>query len=152
MAHPATRAFRPKWTRAAGFSLVSAVFIVVVLALLATAVTVVISLQARSSALDIQSARAYQSARAGLEWGAFQVLRVSATCFASKDIAMTGNLAGFTASVSCSSTAWTDGATSLTVYRLVANACNIPSGTSCPNGATSNANYVERQLTLTVSR
>ncbi len=139
-------------SRASGFSLVSAVFIVVVLALLATGITMVLSLQQRSSALDVQSVRAYQSARAGLEWGAFQVLRVSPACFAARDIAMTGNLAGFTASVSCSSTAWTDGATSLTVYRLTANACNIPNGTSCPNAATANANYVERQLSLTLSQ
>jgi len=147
----------------AGFTMVSAVFIIVVLALLATAITVVVSLQARSSALDVGAAFAYQSARAGLEWGVFQVLRVPPpnavnpqparpACFAATNIAMTGQLAGFTSSVSCSLTDVTDGANAFTVYRLTANACNIPNGGVCPNGGTTSATYVERQLVVTVSR
>ncbi len=155
--------FRRRARRAAGFSMVSAVFIVVVLALLATAITVVVSLQQRSSALDVGAARAYQSARAGLEWGVFQVLRVPPpnaanpqparpACFAATNMAMTGQLAGFTSSVSCSLTDATDGANTFTIYRLTANACNIPTGGACPNAATTSANYVERQLVVTVSR
>ncbi len=139
-------------SRSGGFSLVSAVFIVVVLALLATAITVVVSLQQRSSTLDLQAARAYQSARAGLEWGAFQVLRVSSTCFANTNIALPGQLSGFTSTVSCTSTAAVDGANTFNVYRITANACNIPNGSACPNAGATSALYVERQLVMTVSR
>jgi MSHA biogenesis protein MshP len=137
--------------------MISAVFILVVLALLGIAITVVIVVQQRSSALDTAAARAYQSAKAGLEWGAFQVLRVppppaaAPACFGSTNIAMTGQLAGFTTTISCTSTTATDGG-SLTFYRVVANACNIPLGGACPNTSTTSATYAERQLVMTVRR
>ncbi|MCK7499113.1 MAG: hypothetical protein MZW92_57995 [Comamonadaceae bacterium] len=42
--------------------------------------------------------------------------------------------------------------TDLAFYRLVANACNAPSGGACPAGGTPGTTYVERQLTWTVMR
>ena len=143
--------------RNAGFTLISAIFLLVVLALLGVAITVVNTLQQRSGALDVGAARAYQSARAGLEWGAFQALRVppppaAAPACPVSNIVMPGDLAGFTTSVTCVQTIALDGATTITFYRLVANACNIPVAGACPNAATTNATYVERQLVVTVGR
>jgi MSHA biogenesis protein MshP len=134
-----------------------------VLALLGVAITVVNSLQQRSSALDVGAARAYQAARAGLEWGAFQAIQASprgAACVQevappacpASNIAMTGDLAGFTTTITCSQTLAQDGACYYTFYRLTANACNSPVAGACPNAATTNATYVERQLMATVAR
>ena len=143
--------------RASGFTLVSAIFLLVVLALLGIAITAINSMQQRSSALDIGIARAYQAARAGLEWGALQALRVppppaAAPACPSSNIVMTGELAGFTTTVTCTQSSATDGANTLTFYRLVANACNLPSAGTCPNAATTAATYIERQFVVTVTR
>jgi len=144
--------------RAAGFTLVSVLFIVVVLAALGAAITKVSTRQHLGSAAEIESARAYQAAHAGLEWAAFQVLRNPAppaaapSCLGTASFTAPG-LSAYTITVSCSQTAGTDGSTALAFYQLTANACNAPSSGACPNSSASPSNtYVERQLTWTVVR
>jgi len=144
-----------------GFTLVSVIFILVVLALLGAALANVALRQQLGSAAEVEHARALQGARAGLEWAAFQVLRNPAppaaapACFAATSFTLAG-LSGFTVTVSCTRTPGSgtvaDGMTSLAFYQLVANACNAPSGGNCPAGGTPAQTYVERQLTWTVSR
>ena len=56
----------------AGFTLVQAVFILVVLALLGVVMMRLIGVQSSTSVFALQGARAYQAARSGLEWGAAQ--------------------------------------------------------------------------------
>ena len=58
--------------RAGGAGLVTAIFLLVVLAGLAVALVTLFGTQRQSAALDEQGARAYQAARAGIEWGLFQ--------------------------------------------------------------------------------
>ena len=144
--------------RAAGFTLVSVLFIIVVLAALGAAIAKVSTRQHLGSAAEVESARALQAARAGLEWAAFQVLRNPAppaaapSCFGAASFTVTG-LTNYTITVSCSQTAGTDGSTALGFYQLTANACNAPSSGACPNtGASPSNTYVERQLTWTVVR
>lgn len=60
--------------KAAGFAIPSAIFLVVVLALLAAFLVRLSTLQSTTSTQDIQSTRAYHAARTGLEWGLFSVL------------------------------------------------------------------------------
>lgn len=144
--------------RAAGFTLVSVLFIIVVLAALGAAIASVSTRQHLGSAAEVESARALQAARAGLEWAAFQVLRNPAppaaapSCFGTASFTAAG-LTNYTITVSCSQTAGTDGSTALSFYQLTANACNAPSSGACPNtGASPSNTYVERQLTWTVVR
>ena len=134
---------RPLRVAASGFTLVSALFILVVLAALGAAMAKISQRQHLGSAAEIETARAFQSARAGLEWGAFQVLRNPAppaaapACFSATSFNPPGSLAGFTVTVSCTRTppsgTVSDGATTLAFYQLVANACNAPSsvGRNC---------------------
>lgn len=61
--------------RAQGFTIVSAIFILVVLAALGGFLAVVATTQQVGFGLDVQGARAYQAARAGVEWGLYRVLR-----------------------------------------------------------------------------
>lgn len=56
----------------AGFTLVQAVFVLVVLALLGVAMMRLVGVQNSTSVFALQGARAYQAARSGLEWGAAQ--------------------------------------------------------------------------------
>ena len=53
-----------------GFTLVQAVFIIVVLALLGAAMVQLIRVQTSTGIMALQGARAYHAARSGLEWGA----------------------------------------------------------------------------------
>ena len=53
-----------------GFSLVTAIFLLVVLATLGTLMVTFFSAQQQSSALDVMGTRAYQAARVGVEWAA----------------------------------------------------------------------------------
>src|SRR6266513_5278160 len=65
---------RCRVSRQGGFSIVAAIFLLVVLALLGGFIASVTGIQQSSGQLDVLGVRAYQSARAGLEWGAWQVL------------------------------------------------------------------------------
>jgi MSHA biogenesis protein MshP len=138
---------KPILRRARGFALVLALFLIVSLAAIGTYMLSVSNVQVASGVMDEQGARAYQAARAGLDWGAYKVLR-DATCPGATTIPLPVNLAGFYAEVTCSSFgAETEGGASVTTYRIVSTGCNA---TPCSSGA--GATYVERQLQLTVGR
>jgi MSHA biogenesis protein MshP len=136
-------------------------FILVVLAALGAALAGIGLRQQMGSAADIDSARAMQGARAGLEWAAFEVLRnppppaAAPACFSTTSFSVAG-LGGITITVSCTRTPGSgtvsDGASELAFFQLLATACNIPSGGACPAGGTPPPAYVERQLSATVVR
>jgi MSHA biogenesis protein MshP len=153
--------------RQAGFSVVAAIFLLVVLSLLAVLIASVTGMQQASGQLDVSGVRAYDSARTGVQWGTYQVLDPNnalnpASC---SPLAMPscpvspqnlpvlgGSLSGFTVSVACTQTAdTTEGNRNVRVFRIVATACNQPSGGSCPNAAPASG-YVERQVQAVVSK
>ena len=148
--------------RQRGVTLVTAIFLLVVLAMLGAFMLSVTGLQQASSQLDVQGVRAYQAARAGVEWGAWQVLDPNdaigtaalPTCPASPtQLTLADSLSPFTVTVTCSATSTTEGNRNVATYLIVATACNQPSGTpaSCPN-ATPSGGYVERQMQATLSK
>ena len=57
-----------------GFLLVTAIFLLVILAALGAFILTISGTQQTSSALDVQGTRAYQAARSGIEWGSYQLL------------------------------------------------------------------------------
>jgi MSHA biogenesis protein MshO len=120
--------------------------------------------------VQVSNVRAYYAARAGIEWGAYQVLDPNnaqlgsvASCSSvpmpacpatpTQLTGLGGSLSTFTVTVQCTLTGdTTEGTRSVRVYQVVATACNQPSGGSCPNTGTPAAGYVERQLTATLSK
>ena len=64
-----------------GFSLIMAIFLIVVIGGIAVFIGRVSSMQHQSSALDEEGAMAYQAARAGIEWGVYQAV-VGSSCIA----------------------------------------------------------------------
>ena len=52
-----------------GFALPSALFLLVILAMLGAFMLAVSGMQHAAQAVDVSSSRAYQGARAGIEWG-----------------------------------------------------------------------------------
>jgi hypothetical protein len=80
--------------RARGFALILAVFLIVSLAAIGAYLLTVSNVQVATGVMDEQGARAYQAARAGLEWGAYQVLQNSGGSFATTNcVAGTGGAA-----------------------------------------------------------
>lgn len=138
--------------RQCGFLVIAAVFLLVVLAGLVAYLTTVSTTSQAASAADFNAARAYQAARAGIEWGAYQVLRNSGGAFTTTCNGGTATqsltVGSFTASVTCTASAsLTEGASTVRAYRIVSNGCNEA---VCPT-ATSSATYVERELVINIT-
>lgn len=127
--------------RPRGFGIITAVFLLVVLAGLGAAMVNLSSTQHTSSALDVQGARAYQAARAGIEWGLYRKL-VDNSCAAVSSFAVPAT--GFTVTVRCT---LTTGPGTLQRHQLVSTACNQPLNNICSAASASNNNdYVQRML------
>ena len=112
-----------------GFVLPSAIFLLVILAALAAYMVSLSRTSHISSALDIQGVRAYQVARAAIEWAAWQVVDPQNLqpdpdpCFASPSVVvLTGPLAQFNVSVTCIRTLTTDGADIVAHYQVTSTA------------------------------
>ncbi len=144
--------FQPRrMLRAAGVGLVTAVFLLVVLAGLGLVAVSVATSQRATSTMDEQGARAYQAARAGVEWGAYQVLRLE-QC-PTQSFALPGGsvLAAFTVTVQCRlihdlEPANGENPTALDRWVITSTACNMPAGGACPNAAATSVEYVQRVI------
>jgi MSHA biogenesis protein MshP len=127
-----------------GFSLVTAIFLLVVIAALGTFAVTLSTTQQQSAALDVMGSRAYQASRAGIEWGAYQVLQNGGCPAATQVLAtMPNTLANFTVTVSCSSSAYSEASATVTMYQLTSIATQ---------GTPATLNYVERQMSATIAR
>jgi MSHA biogenesis protein MshP len=136
--------------RETGFVLPTAIFLLVVLAALAAYMVSLSRTSHISGALDIQGSRAYQAARAGVEWAAWQVVDPQALqpspapCPASPAaLTLTGTLAAFAVTVSCTRSVETDGADTVAIYQITSTATS---------GATGEVDYVERRIEAVFSK
>lgn len=126
-----------------GFSIVSAIFLLVVLSALGAFMLTFSTVQHITSAQDVQGARAYQAARTGIEWGAYQVLQKS-SCASPTSLTAGGTQAGFSIVVQCSSfPATTEGGNTVAMYQITSTA---------NQGTLGSATYVERQLQATIGK
>jgi len=134
-----------------GFAMAVVVALLAVLAVFGAAMVIVSTTQQVGAALDLQGVRAYYAARGGLEWGMYHVLRSGfGGCggIDGKSIAFGANLAGFRATLACTSSTHEEAGATSTTFIIVATACNdsvCPTASSPPP-----ATYVERQLRVTV--
>lgn len=141
-----------------GFVLPSAIFLLVILAGLAAFLVNISMTQSTTSAQDVQGARAYHAARAGIEWGLFQVLDPgNATVVAPASAAWpsmpgcppdtTLTIEGFAVRVRCPAAPQdyleSGDTRSIRVFRLAATATL---------GAVGATNRVEREVEVTVSK
>jgi MSHA biogenesis protein MshP len=102
----------------------------------------------------LSHARATQAAEAGLDWGRYHISS-GAPCAPLQSInTLPGTLRPYTVSVRCTqpTPAVSDMGTTLTAYRIVATACNQPLAGSCPNTASTAADYVERSVSTVAHR
>jgi MSHA biogenesis protein MshP len=126
-----------------GFTLVTAIFVIVVLATLIGYMVSLSGTQRATSLLALQGARAYAAARSGIEWGTHEAASFCGGAPSSVTLNLTeGGLNGFTVTVSCSSSNHREKSVTFTVYHLTALA---------EFGGYGSADYVSRRLEATVS-
>ena len=120
---------------ARGFTLVSAIFLIVVIALIAGFLVNIGSIQRTTSAFSLMGARAEFAARSGIEWGVHEVLAnaVTPVCFASPTSFVID--AAFTVTLDCVATPVTEGATSYVVFDINATAVSVATGGDEPSVA-----------------
>jgi MSHA biogenesis protein MshP len=142
----------------AGLGVMTAVFLLVAVAGLAVGIVSMLGNQQVSAAQDEQGARAYQAARAGIEW-ALYIAQPTVTpapaglnCPQGQGVYSFGfqaltSLSGFTVTVTCGSITTLN---SVNHYTIRATACNEPNANSgagllgCPNSVSQSPNDVQR--------
>lgn len=146
--------------RARGFSLVTAIFLLVVLSALGAFMVVFTGLQQKTIQVDVQGVRAYYAARSGINWAMYRALDPDNTIAPAQNVfpncpvatigTMAGTLAPFTVVISCAATSPdpTEGNRTIRVYQITATACNQA---TCP-AVSPAAGYVERSVTVTVAK
>jgi len=141
----------------AGFGAILAIVVLVILAALAAAIVKFGTTQALTSAQDIESARAWQAAKAGTEWGLFQALQAggiwqtTAQCNGTSQTLDLSAATGFRVTVTCQAADFNEGQQlagitlsplAVRTYTITAVACN---STVCPDStAAVTSGYVER--------
>jgi MSHA biogenesis protein MshP len=120
-----------------GFAAIAAIFLVVVLAALGGFMITFSNAQQLTSAQDLQGSRAYWAARGGLAWGVASLVASNAACPAGAPT----QVDGYAIAVTCSRTAYVDGANTVVVYRLESRASLGTAGSS---------NYVERSVSASM--
>lgn len=135
---------------ASGFVLPAAIFLLVILAGLAAYMVSLSRTSHISSALDIQGVRAYQAARAGIEWAAWQVVDPQ-NLQPDPDPcpglpgpgALAGTLAGFNVVVACVRIQSIDGADTVQNYQVTSTAtAGLPGG----------VDFVQREIQASFSK
>lgn len=119
-----------------GFSLVSVIFLIVVLASIGVFLVTMSGVAQQTPVMGYVGTQAYHAARSGLEWGIERAIVGGGGCNA----AFTLN--GFTVNVSCVSTTHPDGPTDVQIYRVNAIASR---------GTPGELAYARRELQAIVS-
>lgn len=127
--------------RQRGYSLVPALFLLIVLAGLGTVAVRLTAVQSQTVVLGMQSSRAYAAARSGVEWAAYRALS-GAGCGAASVTFSEAGLAGFVVDTNCSMTTHAEGANTVRVYAVEAFA---------RFGAYGSPDYVSRRLRMTLT-
>lgn len=125
-----------------GMSIIAGVFLLMLMAVLAAAIATIVSTAHVNLAADIGGSRAYQAARAGVEWGMYQLDPNAQS--AALPVCIGGNppIPGHAVAVACASTDYTEGGRSIRIYRIISVA--TATGVKAPG--------IERQIEITVEK
>lgn len=121
--------------RQSGFSIVTAIFLLVILSMLGAFMLTISNAMHVSSAQDIQGSRAFRAARAGIEWGVARVNGATA-CYATNPTNLA--LEGFAVAVTCTVRSYNEGGTTRYIFWL--------ESTASAGGAVGSLGYVERTV------
>jgi len=125
-----------------GFTLITAIFLLVAVAALVVFMTNIRVAQQTTLVYGVQGARAMQAARSGIEWGIHDAI-VNSGCAASTTFTIASPaLDNFSVEVQCGATTHTEGVSAITTYQLTAIASD---------GVFGSLDYVQRRIQATVS-
>ena len=127
--------------RQRGFALVVAIFLLVVLASLGVYIVKISGVQHQTVNIALLGARAFEAARTGIEWGAFQALD-SGACTTSTLSLTEGGLDGFDVDVTCTTSSHTELGNAYNLYLIEVEA---------RAGAYGTPDYVSRRMQATVT-
>ncbi len=124
--------------RQVGFTLVTAIFLLVVVAGLMVYMTNIRVVQQTTLVYTVQGARGLQAAQAGIEWGAYEALVSTPGCPPTTDFVVET----FNVNVTCAVTTHREGTSDVATYRLVSTASS---------GVFGSLDHVQRRVQATVS-
>ena len=126
-----------------GFALVTAIFIIVVLAALGAYMVTIGTAQRQTSTLSLLGAQAHFAAESGLQWATRKVLTTGA-CFSSPTsfTLSGGGAAGYSVDARCTATPVTEGPDSYSVFTLRVTASR---------GSLDSSDFVRRSIRVTVT-
>jgi MSHA biogenesis protein MshP len=124
----------------AGFALISAIFILVVMAVVGAYMVNIGGVERETTNLALLEYKAFYAAHSGLEWGLHQAVDNPAACPADTFSLTEGGISGFDVTVTCSESDHTEGATTTTVFRITSKA---------ERGTYGGRDYVSRRLEAT---
>lgn len=129
-------------SRQRGVSLVAGIFLLLLMAGLAAALTTVMTTAHVNLAADIGGARAYQAARAGAEWGIFQLDPNATGAGLPACAGGSPAIPGHTVTVTCTSQDYTEAGRQIRIFRIV----------SLARASAAKAPGIERQIEVTVEK
>jgi MSHA biogenesis protein MshP len=136
-------------TQQSGFTLITAIFLLVVVALLSSYIVTLRSVQQSTVIYGIQGVQAMQAARTGIEWGIYKAIppgtpATNSECSAlSREFKGSGAIEDFRINVTCiESPGHFEGSLEITAYRLTSTA---------ETGTYGTLDYVSRRLQATIS-
>jgi len=125
-----------------GFSLITAVFLLVVISALGVFAVTISSSQQQSDTMDVLGSRAYQAAKTGIDWSIYQITNGATCATLGQPVMPAGTqLSAFAVVVTCNSKPYTEG-TNRVVYQLTSTA---------QTGVVGSFGYLERQLQVTIT-
>jgi len=120
-----------------GITLVGAIFVLIIVALLGQYLINITGVQRQTSILALQSARAYQAANAGIEWAIFNIINGS-NCVDINNTAVTTNISNFTTTVLCNTVGtYNEDGTVVAIFQITAES---------EYGSYGDIDYVSREL------
>jgi MSHA biogenesis protein MshP len=126
--------------RVRAFALVPAIFLIVVLSVLAAWAVRLNVQQQQTVSLAVLGARALAAANAGVEWGAWRAL--NGTCASGSLSLAESTLAGFTVAVTCTAHSVVEGAGTVSAYTIESIATA---------GTYGRPDYVRRRVRVTLA-
>lgn len=120
-----------------GISVIAGIFLLLLMAVLAAVMANLVSTSHVNMAADIGGARAYQAARAGAEWGMFQLDPNAQSATLPDCVDGTPAIPGYAVAVTCAAQDYTESGRQIRIYRITSVAT---------------ASGIERQIEVTVEK
>lgn len=120
--------------RQRGFSLVTAIFLLVILAMLGAFMVTLSTTQNVTSAQDYQGSQAFRAARAGIEWGVASIKTLVTSCPAPTTMTM----GSYSVAVTCTLNSYDEGGTPRRIFWLAS--------TATTGGSVGSIGYIERTM------